>query len=103
MARSKGFVHITPPTKQPKESTVTLPEKLTTSNKKTVAHTSVLDALDAAPAATEPGESANEGEEQGLAHGAEEEEAEEEEEEEEDQPAIVLPVKRKQGPSKKGR
>jgi len=60
---------------------------------------SILDALDAAPAALEPGESASEGEEQGLAHGAEEEE---EEEEEEDQPAIVLPVKCKWGPYKKG-
>ena len=70
MARSQGFVCITPPTKRPKESTVTLPAKVTTSNKKTVNHATVLDALDAAPAAPEPGESASEGEEQELAHGA---------------------------------
>ena len=99
MARSQGFIHITPPTKWPKESTVTLPAKVTTSNKKTMNCTSILDALDAAPAAPEPGEAASEGEEQGLAHGAEEGE---EEEEEEDPPAVVLPAKRKQGPYKKG-
>jgi hypothetical protein len=78
---------------------VTLPVKVTISNNTTVTHTCVLDALNAALAAPEPGDSANEGEEPGLACGREE--GERAEEEEEDQMAIVVPMKHKQGPYKK--